>query len=133
MGAKRADAARRIRAAVAAHPHLVAGTGRFDTEAMSLLGARAFTKTGAEGVFCAALPEQGLGIAVKADDGAGRAAEVMIAALIARFLPMSEADRAAWGRLLAPTLVNWNGLEVGRLIAVGPLSDGARDSSARPP
>ena len=55
---------------------------------MSLLGARAFTKTGAEGVFCAALPEQGLGIAVKADDGAGRAAEVMIATLIARFLPI---------------------------------------------
>ncbi len=52
---------------------------------MSLLGARVFTKSGAEGVFCAALPESGLGLAVKADDGAGRAAQVMIAALIRRY------------------------------------------------
>ena len=73
---------------------MVAGTGRFDTEVMTLLGARAFTKTGAEGVFCAALPELGLGLAVKADDGATRAAQVMIAALIAKFLPMSDAERA---------------------------------------
>ena len=86
LGPVRAAAARRIRAAVAAHPFIVAGTGRFDTEAMTRLGARAFTKSGAEGVFCAALPELGLGLAVKADDGAGRAAEVMIAALIAKFL-----------------------------------------------
>ena len=41
-------------------------------------------KTGAEGVYCAALPEQGLGIAVKCDDGAGRAAEVMMAATLVR-------------------------------------------------
>ena len=58
-----------VRAAVAAHPFMVAGAGRFDTEVMKLLGARAFTKTGAEGVFCAALPALGLGVAVKADDG----------------------------------------------------------------
>ena len=36
-------------------------------------------------MFCAALPELGLGLAVKADDGAGRAAQVMIAALLRRF------------------------------------------------
>src|SRR6516225_789594 len=81
----RRKAAARIRAAVAAHPLTVAGKGRFDTEVMSLLGARAFTKSGAEGVFCAALPDAGLGLAVKADDGAGRAGQVMIAALIRCF------------------------------------------------
>jgi len=113
LGPARAAAARRIRAAVAAHPWAVAGTRRFDTEVMSLLGARAFTKTGAEGVFCAALPEQGLGLAVKADDGAGRAAEVMIAALIAKFLPISDAERVGLAPLVAPRLLNWRGLDVG--------------------
>ena len=54
----RAGAAARIRAAVAAHPAIVAGAGRFDTEVMTLLKARAFTKTGAEGVFCAAPPRR---------------------------------------------------------------------------
>jgi L-asparaginase II len=126
LGPARAEAARRIRAAVAADPFMVAGTGRFDTGAMTLLGPRAFTKTGAEGVFCAALPEQGLGLAVKADDGAGRAAEVMIAALIAKFLPMSEAERARWARFTAPKLTNWSGLEVGAASGVGPLADEAR-------
>ena len=37
-------------------------------------------KIGAEGVYCAALPEQGLGVAIKCDDGASRAAEVVMAA-----------------------------------------------------
>ena len=117
----RKNAARRIRAAVAKHPFFVAGTGRFDTDVMSLLGARAFTKTGAEGVFCAALPEQGLGLAVKADDGAGRAAEVMIASLIAKFLPMSEAERAKFAAFEAPRLTNWRGIEVGGLRAARAL------------
>jgi L-asparaginase II len=60
---------------------------------------------------------QGLGIAVKCDDGAGRAAQVVVAALIARFLPLSETERAALDRFLRPTLSNWNGFEVGALRA----------------
>ncbi len=85
---------------------------------MTLLGARAFTKTGAEGVFCAALPELGLGLAVKADDGAGRAAQVMIAALLRRFGGFGE----PLDRFVAPELVNWNGIAVGALRAAWPLA-----------
>ncbi len=118
----RARAAERIRAAVAAHPIMVGGEGRFDTDVMTLLGARAFTKTGAEGVFCAALPDLGLGLAVKADDGATRAAQIMIAALIAKLLPLSDAERARFETFLSPTLRNWNGLEVGRMRAAGALA-----------
>ena len=96
---ERRNAAARIRAAVAAHPLTVAGRRRFDTELMSLLGARAFVKSGAEGVVCAALPEAGLGLAVKADDGAGRAAQVMIAALIRRFGGFDERRKARFRAL----------------------------------
>jgi L-asparaginase II len=118
----RRDAAARIRAAVAAYPLTVAGRGRFDTEVMSLLRARAFTKSGAEGVFCAALPEAGLGLAVKADDGAGRAAQVMIAALIRRFGGFDEETNARLARFVSPRLKNWNGAEVGLLRPAGPLA-----------
>jgi L-asparaginase II len=111
----RAAAAARLRAACAEKPWYVAGSGRFCTEIMQLFGARVFVKTGAEGVFCAALPEQGLGIAVKCDDGAGRSAEVVMAAMIARFLPLADAERAALTRFLRPSLRNWNGFEVGAL------------------
>ena len=115
MDQKRAKAAARLRAACAAQPYFVAGTGRFCTEIMKLFGARVLVKTGAEGVFCGALPEHGLGIAVKCDDGGTRAAEVTMAAMIARYLPLDDGERAALARFVRPTLKNWNGIEVGGL------------------
>jgi L-asparaginase II len=115
LGPERAKAAARIRAAIAAQPWFVAGTGRFCTDVMQLFGARVLAKTGAEGVFCGALPEQGLGIAIKCADGAARAAEVMMAATIARYLPLNDAERSGLERFLRPTLRNWNGIEVGGL------------------
>lgn len=117
LGPQRAEAARRIRQAVAAHPFMVAGTGRFDTRAMELLRERIFIKTGAEGVYCGAIPELGYGIALKCDDGAGRASEVAMAALIARLLPMSEAESTGFAPLRESILTNWNGIEVGRVRA----------------
>src|SRR5262249_32144365 len=113
----RAKAAARLRAACAARPWHVAGTGRFCTEIMQRLGGRAFGKTGAEGVYCAALPEQGLGIAVKCDDGAGRAAEVMLAATLARYLDPAELEP-----FVRPTLRNWNGITVGSVRPAAVLS-----------
>ena len=112
LGPERAKATARLREACAAHPWHVAGTGRFDTEIMTRFGARMFVKTGAEGVYCAALPEQGLGIAVKCDDGAGRAAEVIMAAMLERFLPD---DAAALEPFVRPALRNWNGNTVGAI------------------
>ncbi len=122
MAHERRNAAARIRACVAAHPATVAGKGRFDTELMSLLGPRAFIKSGAEGVICAALPEAGLGLAVKADDGAGRAAQVMIAALIQRLGGFGDETEARLARFVSPRLLNWNGAEIGRLCPAGPLA-----------
>ena len=119
LATERAKAAARLRAACAAQPYYVAGTGRFCTEIMKLFGARVLVKTGAEGVFCGALPEQGLGIALKCDDGATRAAEVAMAAMIARFLPLSDDERAALDRFVRPELRNWNGIEVGGVAAGG--------------
>ncbi len=115
LSRERANAAARLRAACAQKPWHVAGTGRFCTEIMKLLGARVFVKTGAEGMFCGALPGEGLGIAIKCDDGGGRAAEVIMAAIIARFLPLESAERAALARFIRPILRNWNGIEVGAL------------------
>jgi len=73
-----ADEIERIAAACAAHPDLVAGDGRFDTRVMLAAGQAALTKTGAEGVYCGALPGLGIGFAVKISDGAGRASELVV-------------------------------------------------------
>ncbi len=114
MSPERARAAQRLRAACAEKPWHVAGTGRFCTELMTRFGARVFVKSGAEGLCCAALPELGLGLALKCDDGAGRAAEVTMAATLARLL-QSEQDRAALARFVRAPLRNWNGIAVGEI------------------
>jgi L-asparaginase II len=88
---------------------------------MTLLGGRAFVKTGAEGVFCAAIPERGLGVALKVDDGAGRAAEVMMAHVVHGFCTMSAAEARSFQRFLRPILRNWRGTAVGEIRAVEPL------------
>jgi L-asparaginase II len=110
---KRAAAAERLRRACMKKPWYVAGTGRFCTEIMQIFGPRVFVKTGAEGVYCGALPDQGLGIAIKCDDGASRAAQAIMAALIARLLPMNDTERHALSPFMRPVLRNWNGFEVG--------------------
>src|SRR3984885_12909888 len=78
----RAAAAARLFTACVREPWYVAGSGRFCTEIMQLLGAQALVKTGAEGVMCAALPAPALGVAIKCDDGASRAAEALMAATL---------------------------------------------------
>ncbi|MBH0237072.1 asparaginase [Methylobrevis albus] len=118
LAPERAKAAARIRAAVAAEPFMVAGTGRFCTRSMELLGTRAFVKTGAEGVFTAALPERGLGIAVKIDDGAARASEVVTADLLAALLGLGD-ELAALQR---PAIVSRNKEHVGDLRAASALT-----------
>jgi L-asparaginase II len=113
-----ARAARRLREAVAAAPFMVAGSGRFDTRVMEALGLRVFCKVGAEGVHCAALPELGLGVAIKMDDGnTARAVEVAMAAVLQRLLAPAGAAGALLAELADLPLRNWNGIEVGRLRA----------------
>ena len=111
LAPKRAAAVRRLRAACAAKPWYVAGTGLFATEVMSHFGAQVFVKGGAEGVYCGALPQQGLGIAVKCEDGAGRAAEVMMAWMLTRFV----GEDAVLVKYAHPPLRNWRGTVVGEM------------------
>ena len=118
LSADRAAAAARLRRAVASAPFFVAGSGRFDTRVMQRLGERVFCKVGAEGVFCAALPGQGLGVAIKVDDGNNaRAADVVMAAAIESLVPLDGDERTFMRSLSDVTLKNWNGIHVGELRA----------------
>ncbi len=123
LDADRARAAKRLRQAAARAPQMVAGSGRFDSRVMQQFGERVFCKVGAEGVYCAALPGAGLGVAIKMDDGnTARAAEVAMAAVIERFVPMQGDDEATFMRSLSDlALRNWNGIDVGRLRATEAL------------
>ena len=113
-----ARAALRLRRAVAREPFMVAGTGRMDTLVMQRLGERVFMKVGAEGMYCAALPEPGLGVAIKIDDGNNaRAAEVALAAVIEACLGLDDGDARFMRGFSDCALHNWNAIAVGSLRA----------------
>ena len=119
---ERAKAAKRLFVACMAEPFLVAGTGRADVALMQAAPGRIFVKTGAEGVYCAALPELGLGIALKCDDGAGRAAEAMIAAVLAKLLRVDKALAANLIEQANPAIESRIGAKVGSLRPTAALS-----------
>ena len=101
-----------------AHPYLVAGTGRCCTAVMQAAPG-VIAKTGAEGVYLAALPERGLGVAIKVEDGGTRAAETVLLALLEHLGALDEPARAALAGLASPPLMNHAGLQVGH-IAMAP-------------
>jgi L-asparaginase II len=121
LSAPRAGAARRIVQAMIAHPELVAGTGRSDTILMQSCGGRAATKAGAEAFYAAIVPAAGLGIALKIDDGAGRASETAIAILLDKLGLLGD-DRAARDLVRAPVL-NTRGMIVGERRPAAALSE----------
>jgi len=114
LGPVRAEACRRLAAAMRAEPLFVGGHGRFDSLVMATAPGRFVVKTGAEGVYIAADPDSGLGIALKIDDGATRASVVAIAHLLVH---VGIVERALLPGLLArfTPLTNTRGEEVGVL------------------
>ena len=80
----RGEALRRVAAAMTAHPFMIGGQGRLCSEIARISGGAVLAKTGAEGVFVAALRDRGLGLALKVEDGALRAAGVALATLLRR-------------------------------------------------
>ncbi len=63
----------RVVHAMQTRPFLIGGTDRFDSVLIEETDGRAIAKIGAEGVHCVAVPELGVGFAIKVDDGAQRA------------------------------------------------------------
>lgn len=102
------------------HPELVAGKGWAATILMLAASGLAAVRSGAEGIFAAVLPVRGLDVALKVDDGAARASEAAMAALLTRDCALDPGDPAATGHADA-TVRNWRGLVAGRLRAADAL------------
>jgi L-asparaginase II len=118
----RAHAARRILDAMRNAPLMVSGTGTFASEVMSAAGAQVRVKPGAEGVYCAVLPEQGVGVALKIDDGAARASEVAMGALLLRLKALDATAQERLAPKLAPISKNIAGRDVGQIRAAALLA-----------
>lgn len=106
----------RIGQAMAAHPDLTSGAGRIDL-AVARRAAEPFVgKIGARGVFCIALPQRGLGVAIKVADGDEDALAVAIPAVLDHVAPGCMAPDPQWP---PATMRNVAGRAVGTRVAVG--------------
>jgi L-asparaginase II len=114
----------RLREAMATYPVLVEGEGSACTGLMRAMGGHVAIKYGAEGVFTAILPERRLGLALKIADGAKRAAEAAVAALLVR-LGAVDARHPEVGRWLDAPQTNRRGLTTGVLRAAVGFGPGA--------
>ena len=80
---------------------------------MKLTGERLAVKGGAEGVYCAIIPGQRIGIALKIDDGGSRAAEALMGLLLIRYAGLGSDLSAKLERLSLPAIFNAEGKVVG--------------------
>lgn len=114
---ERVEAIRCIQAAVTAHPYLVAGKDRLCTEIMTRLAPKVLVKVGADGCYTASLPEKGLGVAIKMDDGGDRAAQIALGETLKALGVLSDAMASELNEYIAPTLTNSRGDVIGRVEA----------------
>lgn len=115
LSTDRATAAKRLLSAMGAHPDMVAGTGRFDTTFMGAVKGRIATKGGAEGVWAAALPDHGIGIALKTVDGIGRSGEIALIEALKTLDLLRPEEVDAVAAIARPAIRNRNGMVVGEI------------------
>jgi L-asparaginase II len=117
LAGPRAAAARRLTAAITAQPMMIGGVESTPSRLTEALAGTVIAKSGAEGVFAAMLPTAGWGIALKIDDGAGRAAEFALAMVLERLGLLDPDELARLHRVVAPELHNRVGRVIGALRA----------------
>jgi len=113
LSAARGSSINRITAAIAANPFMVAGSGRLCTEIMELTGRRVIVKTGADGVYTAALMDKNLGVALKIDDGKSEAAQVAILAVLTKLDSLHVAELEALAQRCRMPITNTRGVLTG--------------------
>ena len=115
FAAASSDAAfQRCADAMAAHPHLVAGTGRFDTALLGAVGARLTAKIGGAAVWAAVVRPGGPGVAIKLESGSFDAVPVVATAVLQRLGILNADLPVALQPFARLPLRNWAGTTVGQ-------------------
>lgn len=109
-------AALRIGSAMRAHPEMVAGEERFDTDLMLAARGRVIAKSGAEGVHVTAVPDRRCALAIKVDDGSDRGYRAVVIEVLRRLSVLSDTDADELRARHATTVQkNLAGKPIGRL------------------
>lgn len=116
LGVSRAGAARKVTKAMTTAPEMVGGTNRFCTDFMRVGNGRFIGKAGAEGVYCIGDTETGLGIAVKVEDGNGRAVYPATMEVLIQLQLLNEKQIGQLADYYHPKLHNARNEVIGKLV-----------------
>ncbi|WP_284638909.1 asparaginase [Paenibacillus silviterrae] len=115
LSPERAGACRTLLTAMQKVPFYVAGSERYDTLLAKATHGRIIGKMGAEAVYAATVPERGLGIAVKIEDGHPRALYPAITEALAQLGLLTGEELSELAEFHRPAVRNHRGEEVGRI------------------
>jgi L-asparaginase II len=115
LSESRAQAIYRLHKAISNEPLYIAGTGTVVSELNEVTQGSVLAKTGAEGVVIAALPDKGLGIALKIADGSARARSVALLAILDYLGALSDEEKHRLQAHICPPIENSRGLAVGEI------------------
>jgi L-asparaginase II len=112
----------RVIGAMSAHPFLVGGTDRIDSALIDDTNGSVVSKVGAEGVHCALLPERGIGIAIKVEDGAQRAQVPALLRVLQELDALPSQLSPRLGEWMRKNVKNTRGESVGEIVLKSDLS-----------
>jgi L-asparaginase II len=115
LAASRAQACRQIINAITREPHYIAGSDRFDTRLIQATKGRIIGKMGAEGLFALTVPEQGLGVALKIEDGAQRALYPAIMEVLIQLKMLKQHEIEELSEFHRPSITNCHQHKVGMI------------------
>ena len=101
-----------VQRAMMAHPFMVAGSMRLDTDLMQLKPLIA--KAGAQAVYCLAIPAYQMGIAIKIESGSEDASECVAVEILRKLGVLTGKDAEALEKYWHRPVVNCTGTVVGR-------------------
>ena len=94
---------------------MISGTNKINTLMQIETAGKALVKGGAEGVYTAAINSLGLGVCIKIDDGAGRAASLAMLAVLRKLNVLSEDSVQKIKEFGFDEVRNWAGTLVGKI------------------
>jgi L-asparaginase II len=107
----------RVLGAMARHPEYVAGQRRLCTAVIRATRGRVLPKVGAEGVYGVAIPQAGVGVALKVEDGGRRALEPALLAALSGLGLLTGVELAELAVFAKREVMNTRGEVVGRIEA----------------
>jgi len=121
---KRGSVVQRITSSMMAAPEMVGGTDRFCTNFMRAVNGKMFGKAGAEAVYCIGDLQTGIGIAIKIEDGFGRATEPAAVEVLTQLNLLTEEELVQLGNYHSPKVTNASNKVVGELVPTFTLKNG---------